>query len=128
MGQTHGWHNSEHSRGNFPELVWYDFRRALKVAEVSFQPRADRNGAGITQTPTSFQLVGSNDHHCNQHSDWTVLCQDLSASPTRNVYHTRYCRVKNPKASYRCLGLKMLNNNDVHGWISLSHVRFWVVA
>ena len=118
-----GWHNY-HPYGDLPEMIWYKFRRGFVPAEVSFQPRAD-NAKYVFQGPNVYQFVGTNDHHCNAHSTWTVLCEDLSGYPFRHPTDVKRCVVRsNIKKRFSCLGLRIWKSGHTSA-ISLSNIRMW---
>ena len=126
------WHNGLDARGIFPATIWYDFiSQSFIPAEISFQPRGSREAQyALIQTPTSYQFIGTNDDPCDDQSEWSILCEDLSGRETRNVFDTRYCTVKHhddhySQKTYRCLGIRMLRNDDPHGSISLGNIRIW---
>ena len=80
----------------------------------------------IARGPTSYQFVASNDNVCNDGATWTVLCEDLSNTAWSGYQDTKYCRVKpEMKGKYRCLGLRVLKNQDPKGWVTLRNIRVW---
>jgi len=123
-----GWHlGPDWTRpSNMPVMIWYDLKSwpGVRPAEISFQP-AQKN-ANIRRGPTSYQFVASNDNVCNDGATWTVLCEDLSNTAWSGYQDTKYCRVKHEmKGKYRCLGLRVLKNQDPNGWVTLRNIRVW---
>jgi len=129
MAINNGWHigpiKGPRAAQNLPVMIWYDFKtRSIKPAEVSIQPA--QSGGATQGAPSSWQLVGSNDVHCDDDSAWTVLCEDLSDRKWRNYWEVRYCRVKpEMNEKFRCMGLRVLNNQRSDGWTSLRNIRLW---
>jgi len=118
-----GWH-SYHVYGDFPEMIWYKFRRGFVPAEISFQPRADSSSYARSQGPSVYQFVGTNDAHCNAYSRWTILCEDLSGVLFRYTTEVKRC-VVGPviKKRFSCLGLRIWKSGS--NWVSLSNIRMW---
>lgn len=126
-----GWHVGPNPTGpnqatSLPVIIWYDFKtRHFIPAEVSLQP-AQPDADALQGAPSMWQLVGSNDIQCNEDSNWTVVCEDLSDKKWRSIHEVRYCRVKpEMEQSFRCFGIRILNNLRTTGWASLRNVRLW---
>jgi len=110
-----------------PVMIWYDFKtRHVKPAEMSIQPA--QTGAAMQGAPSQWQVVGSNDVNCDDDSNWTVLCEDLSDRKWRSAYEVRYCRMPQNKQEFRCVGIRVLNNLRSDGWTSLRNIRLWEQA
>lgn len=117
---AYGW-KSKANYGNPPEMVWYHFRTPFIPAEVTFRP-----SNVVNEAPTKFQFVGTNDHHCNEYSPWTILCEDLSGTKNVYRYHTKRCVVSDHVyGSFTCFGIRVLGTADSTSYVSLSNVRFW---
>ena len=99
---------------------------ALCHAQMSIQPA--QTGAAMQGAPSQWQVVGSNDVNCDDDSNWTVLCEDLSDRKWRSTYEVRYCRMPQNKQEFRCVGIRVLNNFRSDGWTSLRNIRLWEQA
>ena len=77
-----------------------------------------------------FQFVGSNDEICTHHSNWSVICEDLSGVRVASIHDTKGCRVEMPPPlqTFRCLGLKALavgDNMAESGATALRDITIW---
>jgi len=129
MPYNKGWHvgaiKGIHQAMSPPIMIWYDFKsRHITPAEMSIQP--SQTGGATQGAPSMWQVVGSNDAHCDDDSNWTIVCEDLSDEKWRSYYEVRYCRVKpEVKQAFRCLGIRVLNNLRSDGWTSMRNIRLW---
>jgi len=120
----YAWHNGYET---LPSIVWYVFqdKDVFVPVSVSFRPRQDPPD-WKDMAPTMWQFVGSNDETCNRFSCWTVLCQDLSGTPYPHKGHTKYCDVDEKiTTTFRCLGIRVLNNGRHDSQASLRDIRMW---
>ena len=117
-------------RPSLPSYIWYDFKnRSIKPAAISFRPRP-AGYWGLRQYPSKFQFVGSNDEICTHHSNWSVICEDLSGVRVASIHDTKGCRVEMPPPlqTFRCLGLKALavgDNMAESGATALRDITIW---
>eukprot|EP00111_Clytia_hemisphaerica_P011934 TCONS_00035066-protein len=117
-----GYHTKD-PYGNAPQMIWYHFREAFRPAEITFRAAQDPK-----DVPTKFQLVGSNDDHCNQYSPWTILCEDLRGLKVSTRYQIQRCVVNDfHTKSYKCVGLRILSGGLTHNDpnVGLGNMRFW---
>lgn len=124
----HGWHTGPPSKPeDFPVMIWYEFRRPILPAEVSFRGRQDGNSKNEWElTPSRFEIVGSNDVTCDKYATWTILCEDLSDKSFQSKFETRFCKVKDEiNETFRCVGLRVLGTHNKHGWCSVNNIRMW---
>jgi len=100
---------------SFPHTVWYNFPHAIEVAQFAFSSRDDMH---LQQSPTEFQLLGSND--CQA---WTFI----------EVYRTKFTSLKQEKLwtvpverrrSYKCYGIKVTQvTSGVYA--AIQHLKFY---
>jgi len=107
-----------------PVMVWYDYKeKTIRPAEVSFLSGQSTN---LQRGPTSYQFVGSNDSVCNDSAQWTVLCEDRSNTAWNSYEDVKYCPAHPEiKDKFRCLGLRVLNNRQGDGWVTIRNIRIW---
>jgi len=131
-----GWHIGKPFHINeptsLPVLIWYDFvSRKVVPSELSFQPA--ESGGATQGAPSSYQFIGSNAINCDDDSEWTILCEDLSDRIWRSQFEVRYCKVNQTLISdaspeqrgFRCLGIRALKNRRGDGWTSIRNIRMW---
>merc|ERR1712142_53758 len=116
--------------GIFPQMVWYDFGHgnAFIPARVTFRGETSKCSPHVTQVPSVWEFIGSNDDACTEAGNWTILCQDLSHEKSQKLSETKFCDVKisDPNVGqrgYRCLGINVLRCHD--SICGLSNVRMW---
>ena len=123
-----GWtSDSITNSGSPPEYVWYDFKRQLRPAKISYLPRKSSVGNASFVRVKRFQFVGTNDPFCSKNSDWKVLCEGESA-PYKSLDDERGCTVPAEQymGTFHCLGLKSLVKADTStGEVSLRGIRIW---
>jgi len=101
---------------SFPHTVWYNFPHAIEVAQFAF---SSRDGpCCLEQSPTEFQLLGSND--CQA---WNFI----------GVYRTKFTSFKQEKLwtipvslrkSYKCYGVKVTKvTSGVYA--AIQHLKFY---
>ncbi|XP_066929655.1 uncharacterized protein [Clytia hemisphaerica] len=117
---AYGW-KTKNNYGHMPEMIWYKFRESFVPAEVTF-----RSNGNVNEMPTKYQFVGSNDHHCNEYSPWTILCEDLSGDVVKYRYESKRCAVSHyHQATYFCFGLRVLNTKGNTAYAGVGNVRFF---
>ena len=98
----------------------------LFYRQASFQ--AARSGCGACSAPkfcqaTKWQFVGTNSKTCNQHSDWKVLCEDMSGVQ-HGMNFVKSCDVTSGSmTSYTCLGIRAIESARKEGWIAMRNIR-----
>ncbi|XP_066933661.1 uncharacterized protein [Clytia hemisphaerica] len=108
--------------GNLPAMVWYHFRTEFEPAEVTFR------SMGVPgETANQYQLVGTNDEHCNQYSAWTILCENLTNIPVKTRYSSQRCEVGQfHNRRYKCVGIRILGTSyDNTPYVGLGNIRFF---
>ena len=103
----------------------------LSSTQLSFQPA--ESGSATQGAPSSYQFIGSNAINCDDDSEWTILCEDLSDRIWRSQFEVRYCKVNQTLISdaspeqrgFRCLGIRALKNRRGDGWTSIRNIRMW---
>eukprot|EP00111_Clytia_hemisphaerica_P007346 TCONS_00021377-protein len=115
-----GFHSKD-PYGNAPEMIWYHFRTGFKPAEVTF-----RVGETASVGPAKYQIVGTNDEHCNQYSIWDILCEDLSGEKFVTRYQIKRCVVSDfHTKSYNCIGIRVFENSSATRDYGIGNIRFW---
>jgi len=110
---------------SFPHLMWYDFDKQIVPGEVGIGRSTAKK-----QSPIMWDFIGSNDSECNKYSAWTILCSDRSGKPfPGGKFGMKYCAAdEKMKASYRCLGIRVLNvdgdDRDVP-MVQIRLIRMW---
>ena len=97
--QTKGKHPWANKKSNkFPVVVWSKLPGKVTIAKFSFASRSD----GYTfQSPTVFELVGSED--CER---WKVIDKFSTKFTKKNEVKTWYIP-KNKRKSFSCIGIKV---------------------
>jgi len=111
-----------------PAYIWYDFKRQLRPAKISYLPRkSDVSNANAVRVKR-FQFVGTNDPDCSKNSNWRVFCGGESAL-YESIDDERGCTipVKQNMGTFHCLGLRSLVKPDTpSGEVSLRGIRIWI--
>lgn len=110
-----------------PNSVWYDFKRRLRPAKISFLPRSTSVGNANAVRVRRFQFIGTDDANCSKHSNWKVLCQAENPS-YKSLNDERGCTVTDKKnmQGYHCLGLRSLLRGTGSGEVGLRGIRMWI--
>jgi len=122
-----------------PYYIWYDFKRPLRPAKISYLPYKPNGNGNLMNANAarvySFSFIGTDDPVCAKNSNWTDLCLGESSN-----YHSLYdefgCTVgsgapwirsvatKLKKGKFHCLGLKSLEPKT-NAYVSLRGIRIW---
>ncbi len=100
----------------FPHLIWYTFASPIIPGRVSFM----RSYYGWLLSYYGWQFIGSNDDPCDEDSDWSVLCQDLSV----DIQEKEDCMVGNQMSKFRCLGIRAFGR-DGDNYVHIRRIRMW---
>ena len=89
---------ASNNKNKFPVIVWYKFPVYLKVAKVSFSSRRDHL---VNQSPTQFEVVGSND--CKT---WKAVAKYTTKFTKANEQKT-FNIAKKDRKTFSCWGIKV---------------------
>jgi len=123
-----GWMSENDKKDKPPVYIWYDFKRQLRPAKISYLPRNKNVASANVHRVKQFQFVGTDDPGCSKNSNWKVLCGGESA-PYRSLDDERGCTVpvKQNMGAFHCLGLRSLVSADwKNDGVSLRGIRIWM--
>ena len=131
-GKAGGWNSADY----IPHYIWYDFKRPLRPAKISYLPYKPEGygpplGMANALRIKNFQFIGTDDPVCAYNSNWTVLCEGESSIfyYQRQRSDERGCTVatKSYKGKFHCLGLRFLvpKNEKANNFVSLRAIRIW---
>ena len=128
-GSYGGWTSESDKKDKPPVYIWYDFKRQLRPAKISYLPRSHISVVIANRVRVKgFQFVGTDDPSCSKNSNWKVLCGGESA-PYESLDDERGCTVpvKQNMGVFHCLGLRSLVKSDgLEGAVSLRGIRIWI--
>jgi len=133
-GKDGKWQSAENDP---PYYIWYDFKRLLRPAKISYlpyKPYGTNQWTNYGLMP--FQFIGTDDPVCAKNSNWTVLCEGESSIfyYQRQRSDERGCTVatKSYRGNFHCLGLRFLVpkivNANFYGqenYVALRGIRIW---
>ena len=129
VGPHWGWVSKSDEKDKPPVYIWYDFKRQLRPAKISYLPRSHISVVIANRVRVKgFQFVGTDDPSCSKNSNWKVLCGGESA-PYKSIDDERGCTVpvKQNMGVFHCLGLRSLVKSDgLEGAVSLRGIRIWI--
>jgi len=103
---------------SFPHTVWYNFPHAIEVAQFAFSSRDDGAPAGVMQSPTEFQLLGSNDCQAwNFIGDYRTTFTSLKQEKLWTIPVER-------RRSYKCYGVKVTKVTS-GPYAAIQHLKFY---
>jgi hypothetical protein len=80
----------------------------------------------VSDTPTSYQIVASNDKHCGKESRWTILCEDIDGEKVTSRYQIKRCVVEDTKKRFKCFGIRILGTSlNKTAYVGVGNVRFF---
>ena len=123
-----GWTSGSFITDKPPVYIWYDFKRQLRPAKISYLPRKSNVDNANAVRVKQFQFVGTDDPGCSKNSDWKVLCRGES-TPYKSLDDERGCTVpvEQNMGAFHCLGLRSLVMSDGgDGEVSLRGIRIWM--
>merc|ERR1711962_162225 len=128
-GKYGGWTSDYVTKasGAPPQYIWYDFKRQLRPAKISYLARGKSASYSIVRVKR-FQFVGTDDPVCSKNSNWKVLCGGESA-PYKSGDLERGCTipVNQNTQRFHCLGLRSLIKSDSsNGEVGLTGIRIWI--
>jgi len=110
---------------DIPAYVWYDFKRQLRPAKISFLPRQYSVANANRNSLKRFQFIGTDDSVCSKNSNWKVLCGGVSG-PYQSLDDERGCTIPGTQSmqSFHCLGLRVLEREN--NYVALTGIRMWI--
>ena len=129
-GKAGGWHSADY----IPHYIWYDFKRPLRPAKISYLPYKPEGygpplGMANALRIKNFQFIGTDDPVCEYNSNWTVLCEGDSRRYT-SVYDENGCTVATTtsyRGKFHCLGLRSLKRSAYNREVGLRGIRIWQI-